>query len=153
MGEQDVEKLKREVRLAKSSEASDEVVERMKKEKDELKKIATAMETRKNQYKQLLENQTKDKSEEEWSLMREKLSKYYKLFSEEKKKVEELEKQIASSAGVPPRPPLSTQALIGGTQAPEKTSKVEQKDESPARNTRSSRSRSTKEEEENCKQQ
>ena len=31
-----------------------------------------------------LENQTKDKSEEEWSLMREKLSKYYKLFSDEK---------------------------------------------------------------------
>ena len=52
--EQDVERLKREVRLAKSSEASDEVVERMKKEKDELKKIATAMETRKNQYKQMV---------------------------------------------------------------------------------------------------
>ena len=56
--EQDVERLKREVRLAKSSEASDEVVERMKKEKDELKKIATAMETRKNQYKQLVKNKS-----------------------------------------------------------------------------------------------
>jgi len=158
--EQEVERLKREVRLARSSEASDEVVERLRKEKDELKKIATAMETRKNQYKQLLENQSKTKSDEEWSLMRDKLSKYYKLFNEEKKKCEELEKQIASSAVLPPRPPLSTQALIGATQAPEvartqvkETKKVEQKDDSPARRTRSSRSRSTKEEDENCKQQ
>ena len=54
--EQEVERLKREVRLARSSEASDEVVERLRKEKDELKKIATAMETRKNQYKQLVKN-------------------------------------------------------------------------------------------------
>ena len=52
--EQDVERLTREVRLAKSSEVSDEVVERLKKEKDELRKIAAAMETRKNQYKQLV---------------------------------------------------------------------------------------------------
>ena len=52
--EQEVERLRREVRLARSSEASDEVVERLRKEKDELKKIATAMETRKNQYKQLV---------------------------------------------------------------------------------------------------
>ena len=54
--EQEVERLKREVKLARSSEASDEVVERLRKEKDELKKIATAMETRKNQYKQLVKN-------------------------------------------------------------------------------------------------
>ena len=54
--EQEVERLKRDVRLARSSEASDEVVERLRKEKDELKKIATAMETRKNQYKQLVKN-------------------------------------------------------------------------------------------------
>ena len=54
--EQEVERLTREVRLAKSSEASDEVVERLKKEKDELRKIAAAMETRKNQYKQLVKN-------------------------------------------------------------------------------------------------
>jgi hypothetical protein len=67
---------------------------------------------------------------------------------------------IASSAVLPPRPPLSTQALIGATQAPEvartqvkETKKVEQNDDSPARRTRSSRSRSTKEEDENCKQQ
>jgi methyl-accepting chemotaxis protein len=52
--EQEVERLRHEVRLARSSEASDEVVERLRKEKDELKKIATAMETRKNQYKQLV---------------------------------------------------------------------------------------------------
>lgn len=158
--EQEVERLRRGVRLARSSEASDEVVERLRKEKDELKKIATAMETRKNQYKQLLENQSKTKSDEEWSLMRDKLSKYYKLYNEEKKNCEELEKQISSSAALPPRPPLSTQALIGATQAPEvpraqakETIKVEQKDDSPARRTRSSRSRSTKEDDENCKQQ
>jgi len=82
--EHEVERLKREVRLAKSSEASDEVIDRLKKEKDELRKIATAMETRKNQYKQMLESQSKNKSDEEWALMREKLSKYYKLFNEEK---------------------------------------------------------------------
>ena len=36
-----------------------------------------------------------------------------------RKKVKELEKQIASSAAISPRPPSSTQALIGGTEAPE----------------------------------
>lgn len=52
--EQDIERLKREVRLAKSSEASDEVIERLNKEKVELRKIASAMETRKNQYKTMV---------------------------------------------------------------------------------------------------
>jgi hypothetical protein len=74
--EQEVERLTREVRLAKSSEASDEVVERLKKEKDELRKIAAAMETR---YKELLLLET-ERSEKR----RRKLLKYYNLYLEQK---------------------------------------------------------------------
>lgn len=97
--ENDVERLNREVRLAKSSEASDEVVQRLQKDKNELRKTLVEMEKRKNQYKSMvktnkslsffnfifqLETQQMSKSEGEWALMREKLQKYFKLFNEEK---------------------------------------------------------------------
>ena len=52
--ENDVERLNREVRLAKSSEASDEVVQRLQKDKDELKRTLVEMEKRKNQYKNMV---------------------------------------------------------------------------------------------------
>lgn len=52
--ENDVERLNREVRLAKSSEASDEVVKRLQKDKDELKRTLVEMEKRKNQYKNMV---------------------------------------------------------------------------------------------------
>ena len=52
--ENEVEKLKRELRLEKSSGASDEVVRRLKKENDELKKTYTAIEKRKNDYKSMV---------------------------------------------------------------------------------------------------
>ena len=97
--ENDVERLNREVRLAKNSEASDEVVQRLQKDKNELRKTLVEMEKRKNQYKSMvktnkslsfsnlifqLETQQMSKSEGEWALMREKLQKYFKLFNEEK---------------------------------------------------------------------
>ena len=97
--ENDVERLNREVRLAKNSEASDEVVQRLQKDKNELRKTLVEMEKRKNQYKSMvkrnkslsffnfifqLETLQMSKSEGEWALMREKLQKYFKLFNEEK---------------------------------------------------------------------